>query len=128
MSLKATRNKKRMVSKARKGFKGYPIATIAHYGRTDKKATKVVVSVVADEAGEPDPMRKWFSDDDVRMDESILNEILEFLSENDVKSVVMPDKIIGCPHEEGVDYPYGQECEQCPFWKGRDRWSGDRLH
>lgn len=45
-----------------------------------------------------------------------------------VKSIVMADRIIGCPHEEGIDYPDGQVCPQCPFWAHRDRWSGDVLH
>jgi hypothetical protein len=40
----------------------------------------------------------------------------------------MADRIIGCPHEEGIDYPEGEECPLCPFWKGRDRWSGEREH
>ena len=43
MSLKTERNKKKIANKARKGFKGHPLATIAYYGPTDKKATKVTV-------------------------------------------------------------------------------------
>jgi hypothetical protein len=27
----------------------------------------------------------------------------------------------GCPHEEGVDYPEGEACPDCPFWAGRSR-------
>jgi len=42
------------------------------------------------------------------------------------KSVVMTDRIIGCPHEEGIDYE-GSTCPDCPFWVGRDRWTGKRL-
>jgi hypothetical protein len=44
------------------------------------------------------------------------------------KTVVMADRIIGCPHEEGVDYPDGEKCPSCPFWATRDRWSGAVLH
>jgi hypothetical protein len=36
----------------------------------------------------------------------------------------MPEAIIGCPHEEGTDYPEGEACPQCPFWQGRDRFKG----
>jgi hypothetical protein len=36
----------------------------------------------------------------------------------------MTDKIIGCPHEEGIDYPDGEQCPVCPYWAGRDRWTG----
>ncbi len=119
---------KSLQKKAKKGFRGYPIASIAHYGPDDKKATKVVVSIVAYEGVEPEPMKKWFSEEDVRNDENILREVKEFLSSNGAVSVVMPDRIIGCPHEEGIDYPEGEECPQCPFWKGRDRWTGEKIH
>jgi hypothetical protein len=27
--------------------------------------------------------------------------------------------VIGCPHEEGIDFPEGQECPYCPFWRGK---------
>jgi hypothetical protein len=47
--------------------------------------------------------------------------------ENEAKSVVMADRIIGCPHEEGVDYPDGSKCPQCPFWAIRDRFTGDII-
>jgi len=53
--------------RAKQGFRGYPIATIAFYG------------------------------------------------------------IIGCPHEEGTDYPEGKSCPQCPFWAGRDRFTQERT-
>jgi hypothetical protein len=42
-----------------------------------------------------------------------------------VHSVAMVEAIIGCPHEEGIDYPTGESCPHCPFWKGRDRWTGE---
>jgi hypothetical protein len=32
--------------KAKQGFRGYPVATIAFYGPTDTLATKIVVSIV----------------------------------------------------------------------------------
>jgi hypothetical protein len=34
------------------------------------------------------------------------------------------DRIIGCPHEEGIDYPEGTSCPECLYWEGRDRWTG----
>ena len=43
------------------------------------------------------------------------------------RSVVMTDRIIGCSYKEGIDYPEGQVCPQCPFWAHRDRWSGDMV-
>ncbi len=61
--------------------------------------------------------------DDIRVTE----EVLAFITEAGAKSVVMTDRIIGCPHEEGIDYE-GATCPACPFWAGRDRWTGERLH
>jgi hypothetical protein len=39
-------------------------------------------------------------------------------------SVAVTDRILGCPHEEGVDYE-GRVCPQCPFWAHRNRWTGE---
>ena len=128
MSIKAERNKKKIANKTRKGFRGYPVATVAYYGPTDKQATKVVVGIVQKEHANPEPMKNWLSDIDVRNDYSIMEELLDFIAQHNAKSVVMVDKIIGCPHQEGIDYPDGEECQECTFWKGRDRWSGDRMH
>jgi len=128
MSLKAERNKKKIANKARKGFKGHPLATIAYYGPTDKKATKVTVSIIAKENADPEPMKSWFSDADVRNDALIMEELLAFIAEHSTKSVIMTDGIIGCPHQEGIDYPDGEVCQECTFWKGRDRWTGERIH
>ncbi len=115
--------------KARRGFRGYPIATIAFYGPDNTRATKVAVGIVPGEGAEPEVLERWFAkESDVRTDREIGREILEFIEGHSVKSVVMTDRIIGCPHEEGVDYPTGQKCPQCPFWSYRDRWTGDVLH
>jgi len=35
----------------------------------------------------------------------------------------MVEKNFRMPHEEGIDYPEREACPQCPFWKGRDRYS-----
>jgi hypothetical protein len=55
------------------------------------------------------------------------DEILKFIQQHEVKTVVMTPGIIGCPHEEGVDYPEGEVCPFCPYWATRDRWSGEEL-
>ena len=115
--------------KARKGFRGYPIATVAFYGPTAKLATKVVVGIVPSEGADADPLKRWTSEgDDVRGSREILGEILAFLDEQAPKSVVMTERIIGCPHEEGKDYPEGEVCPECPYWANRDRWTGERIH
>jgi hypothetical protein len=115
--------------KARKGFRGYPVGTIALYGPDDRKATKVAVGIVLGEDEEPAELERWISQEgDVRRDPEIQHGMIDFLRENNVKSVVITDRIIGCPHEEGIDYPAGESCPQCPFWTNRDRWSGEVLH
>ena len=117
--------KKALSKKVKKGFRGYPLATVALYGPTDKKATKVVVVIVLEEHADPEQMRKWYSDD-VMNDQGVYAEVLEFVKNAETKTVVMTDRIIGCPHEEGIDYPEGASCPLCPFWKGRDRWTGKK--
>ena len=112
--------------KARHGFRGYPIATVAFYGPNDKHATKVAVAILTEEDAEPDNLERWFTEDgDVRTDPTVTLEIHEFIQRCGAKSVIMTDQIIGCPHEEGVDYPEGGACPQCPFWAHRDRWTGE---
>src|ERR1700730_10033457 len=44
-----------------------------------------------------------------------------------VRSVVMTNGIIGCPHQEGIDY-HGEWCPVCEFWRERDRFTGQMLH
>ena len=111
--------------KARQGMRGYPIGTLAFYGPDNRRASKVAVSFVRSEGAEP-VLRRWFSETgDVRTDEQILAEIAEHLRQHGVHSVAMTKGIIGCPHEEGIDYAMGEACPQCPYWKGRDRWTGE---
>ena len=51
-----------------------------------------------------------------------------FIKDHDVVSISMVDGIIGCPYEEGIDYPAGEPCPQCPFWRGRDRFTGEMIN
>jgi hypothetical protein len=122
------RAKKAITKKAKKGFLGYPEATVALYGPTDKKATKLVVAIIEQEKIDPEHIKKWFSENDIRHDFQAFDEAMNFIKEYEAKSVVMLDRIIGCPHEEGIDYPEGQSCPECPFWHGRNRWTGEREH
>jgi hypothetical protein len=103
------RARKRLTKRAKRGFRGWPLATVALYGPDDTTATKLTVGIVPSE------------------DAEATEEVLAFITEAGAKSVVMADRIIGCPHEEGIDYE-GATCPACPFWAGRDRWTGKRLH
>ena len=64
---------------------------------------------------------------DIRGDPGIAREILEFIEKHRVLSVAMTDAIIGCPHQEGMDYE-GEWCPVCEFWHGRDRFTGERVN
>jgi hypothetical protein len=113
---------------AKRGFRGYPVATIALYGPDDQKATKVAVGIVEHEGGNADLLRRWFSTEgDIRSDPSVTTAILAFIREAGARTVVTADRILGCPHEEGLDYPDGATCPQCPFWATRDRWTGEEI-
>jgi hypothetical protein len=111
-----------------KGFRGYPIATIAYYGPDNKNATKVAVGIVPYENAVPSILKRWSNEDtDIRIDRIANEEIIKFIQENGAKSVIMTDRIMGCPHEEGVDYPDGSKCPKCPFWAIRDRFTGETI-
>jgi hypothetical protein len=125
MSLK-DRFVKALRKKADRGFAGYPMATIAFYGPNDRVASKVAVGIVLGENEEAADLERWFSETaDVRRDAAVNEEILKFVRSRGVKSVVMADRILGCPHEEGIDYPKGAVCPKCAFWAHRDRWTGE---
>lgn len=127
MSLKE-RHKIALWKKVRRGFSGYPVATVAFYGPDDKRATKVSVGIVPAEGEEPAAMERWFSEKvDVRNDSLIMEQVLTFIRAHGAKSVAMIDHVIGCPHEEGTDYPEGTTCPSCPFWANRDRWTGEII-
>jgi|GEM_PF-317604 len=114
--------------RAQRGFRGCPIATIAYYGPDNQFASKVAVGIILQEGGEAVFLERWFAkDNDVRLDPSINRQIVEFIGRHNVRSVVMTDGIIGCPHEEGIDYPEGESCPQCPYWADRDRWTGEPI-
>ena len=118
-----------LTKKATRGFRGYPVATVAFYGPDDRRASKVAVGILPAEGEQATELERWFADDrDVRDDVDIARAMLYFVEQHGAKTVVIADRIIGCPHEEGADYPEGQKCPQCPFWASRDRWSGDVLH
>jgi hypothetical protein len=123
------RARKRLDRKAKRGLRGWPVATVALYGPDDRRATKLAVGIVPAEGAEASDLRRWLSEGqaDIRADNRVAEEVLAFITEAGAKSVVMTDRIFGCPHEEGTDYE-GPTCPFCPFWAGRDRWTGKRLH
>src|SRR3954465_2920210 len=114
--------RERLQRKTDRGFQGYPLGTVAFYGPDNLLATKVAVGIVHREGGKVREMEKWISDvSDARYDDTIGQQVLAFLQKHSVKTVVTGPGILGCPHEEGIDYPNDTACPRCPYWAGRER-------
>ncbi len=129
MSILDRRFRKSVQKRLKRGFRGYPVATIAYYGPDDRRASKAAVGIVKGEREEVAELRRWFSTDaDARFDGEINREIVDFIHAQGARTVTGVDRIIGCPHEEGIDYPQGASCPACPFWTHRDRWTGETIH
>jgi len=126
MSFKAQWYRDKFAKKLARGLRGYPVATVAFYGPDDKRASKVVVGIIAGEGQDAGVLEKWFTEHtDARTDPEIMQAVIRVIESHGAKSVVAADRIIGCPHEEGIDYPEGEKCPQCAYWASRDRWSGE---
>ena len=118
-----------LAKRAKRGFRGYPVATVAFYGPSAERATKVAVGIVEQEGKEPETLETWHCEEgDIRQDDEVGHEIVQFIRAHHALSVVMVDRIIGCPHEEGIDYSDGEVCPECPYWRGRDRWTGESIN
>lgn len=91
-------------------------ATVALYGPDDKTATKLVVGVFRGK--KLIELRRWASPD-IEHNERIKQEMVEFMKAHSVTSAIATAGPIGCVHEEGIDYPTGEDCPFCPFWRGK---------
>jgi hypothetical protein len=103
--------------KAKPRQQEYPIGTVAMYGPDDKTTTKIAAGVIPRHNAEPIMMR-WVATD-IMTNPKIQQEIQDFFSLHGVKRVAMSKGNMGCPHEEGEDFPDGEDCPFCPFWKGK---------
>src|SRR5689334_13715439 len=102
--------RKRLTKKAKKGFRGYPVATVAFYGPDDRRASKLAVGIVLAENEEAVELKRWFAEPgDVREDARVAEEVLAYMDGFGVRSVAMVDRIIGCPRGRdrlpGTDLP-----------------------
>jgi hypothetical protein len=64
---------------------------------------------------------------DIRADETVSVEVSPFIAGHGVKKNAASDHIIGCPHQEGIDYPMGRACPHCPFWADIDRFTHEPI-
>jgi hypothetical protein len=95
----------------------FPIGTVALYGPDDRITTKIVAGVVKREGAEA-IVERWVGTS-IKENPKVQRKIQEFFARHGVKSVVATDANFGCPHEEGLDFPSGEDCPFCPFWAGK---------
>src|SRR5262249_52825941 len=95
----------------------YPIGTVALYGPDDKTTTKIAAGVILNDG--PEPILKRSVVTDVTTHAKAQQEMRDFFLQHGVQSVAMSEGNLGCPHEEGEDFPHGEDCPFCPFWKGK---------
>jgi hypothetical protein len=95
----------------------YPIGTVALYGPNDSITTKIVAGVINREGAEP-VLERWMGTN-IKDSPKVKRQMEKFFKDRGVNSVVATDRNIGCPHEEGEDFPQGEDCPFCPFWKGK---------
>ena len=93
----------------------FPIGTIALYGPDDKRTTKIAASVIAREGAEP-LLERWVGNN-LKDNPKVRREIQAFFKQHGVRSIVASDRNMGCPHEEGADFPQGGDCPFAPSGK-----------
>ena len=87
------------------------------YGPDDKTTTKIAAGVLLHENAEP-ILKRWVGTN-VMDNAKAQKELQDFFTQHGVKQVAMAESNLGCPHEEGEDFPLGEDCPFCPFWKGK---------
>jgi hypothetical protein len=100
-----------------RGEPKFPIGTVALYGPDDRTTTKIAAAVIRHEGAEP-VLKRWVGTG-VVSSPKVQQELQQFFEEHGVKQVAMSEGNLGCPHEEGEDFPAGADCPFCSFWKGK---------
>jgi hypothetical protein len=97
---------KKINKKARRGYRGEPIATISYYGPDDKKATKVAVGIVYSDKKDVQ-MHRWFNEDlDVRRDPAINKAIFHLPAWRSLPAM----SLLGWPG--AVDRPHSADAQR----------------
>ena len=103
----------------------YPLATVTPYGPDDKTVIKLAVGIIPnEESSDTGAMNRWVGTDIVD-NPKVAKEMYEFMRSHNVKTVTTATVVMGCPHEEGQDFPKGEDCPFCPFWKGKQGSGGN---
>ena len=103
---------------SKQDLRASPVITVALYGPDDDKAGKLVIAHCVEPDREPDILERWTSED-VLEDVKILEEARAFIASHPAPAITITEGTVGCPHEEGKDFPLGGDCPACPFWNGK---------
>jgi uncharacterized protein (DUF2267 family) len=95
----------------------FPVGTVAFYGPDDQVTTKITAGVITHPGAEP-ILQRWVGTG-IKDNARVHREMRNFFQKHGVRNVAMTDGNLGCPHEEGEDFPLGEDCPFCPFWKGK---------
>jgi len=79
--------KKRIAKQVKKGFKGYPLISIAYFGKDEQLATEVVMSFTLEEGAQAQEER-FESKGDAREDEVIQTTLIKVIDRANACSVV----------------------------------------
>src|SRR3954470_15704078 len=90
----------------------YPIGPVALYGPDDTTTTKIAAGVIRSPTAEP-IVRRWVAPD-VTTSPKVQREMKDFFTGHGVRSVAVGEGNMGCPHEEGEDFPEGTDCPSVP--------------
>ena len=96
----------------------HPVGTLAYYGPDNVTTTKIVAGVFSS-ADAAEPIIRRYVASDCLLNDRIQRQVSEFFADHGVKTILNPAGKIGCPHEEGKDYPKEGDCPFCPYWKGK---------
>jgi hypothetical protein len=110
----------RLVAQLRKVINeksSYPLGILVYFGPDNATITKIVAVVILSKGSSP--ISKNWSSSWVTSDPKVAAEIGQFFVDNKVSDVVMTDGVLGCPHDEGVDFPVGGQCSQCKYWENQ---------
>lgn len=105
-----------------RGQAEFPLGTVACYGPNATVTTKIVAAVILHEGAEP-ILERWVGTG-VKDNPKVRRQLAEFFQRHGVNSVAAADGNLGCPHEEGEDFPAGEDCPYCPYWKGKQGSGG----
>ena len=90
---------------------------MALYGPNDEITTKIVAGVIERHGADP-ILERWMGTN-IKDSPKVQRQMQEFFKKHGVRSVAATEGNIGCPHEEGEDFPNGKDCPFCPFWEGK---------